>query len=70
MGGAKRPQRSSRSPLGLESFSADIVRALRFFRFRAIREIRAIRARGVFFSPVVVYSWVGFLYLPRGKINV
>ena len=45
-------RRSSRSPLGLDCFSADIIRALRVFRFRAIR---AIRARGSFFLLLLLF---------------
>ena len=55
-----RPQgpqrRSSRSPLGLDCFSADIIRALREFRVFRFRAIRTIRARGIFLSPVIVHT--------------
>ena len=74
MGGPRAHKEEGQDhPQGLEPFFADIFRAIRVFRvFRALRfwTLRAIWALGVFYSPVVVHSWVGFLYLPRGKINV
>ena len=52
-------------------FSFKLIRAIRrIFKAFIIRVFRALKARGIFFSPCVVQSWVRILYLAQGKINV